>query len=150
LNIKLSRTQIQNRNTFSIEGVGFLKSKTIVDMGKQAQDVKKTALKQGQKDQKDVKDKGIEKDVVVKTEKSGPSKTEISGFLTSAKKTNNQNLKEAYDAYISYGRFDARKAEIIAKWKRDKSCKWVNEYKQTIENTKQKTTSSLQGHGTRN
>ena len=46
-------------------------------------------------------------------------------------------------------RFDPEKAQILRKWKLDKSCKWVSSYYQEMAQEKSAKSKELEGHGTR-
>ena len=77
------------------------------------------------------------------------SKGEISGFVTSAKKSSNKDVVAAYAEYRSCGRFDAKKKQIVALWKSDKSCKWWNSWEQTESKEETTETETVAGYGTR-
>lgn len=77
------------------------------------------------------------------------SKLDMAGFITAAKKTSNAALRQAYDEHVNLPRFDSRKAAIVARWKVDKSCRWVTDYIQTMGQSTEKSTVTMQGYGTR-
>ena len=71
----------------------------------------------------------------VKTEKDTDqvldvvSKVERSHFIVAAKRSKDPLLIAAYNQYVSLDRFDQKKNDIVALWKKDKSCTWWNSWK---------------------
>ena len=54
------------------------------------------------------------------------SKADRSTFLVMAKRSKDPNIQQALQEYQALDRFDERKSNIIALWKKDKSCQWWN------------------------
>lgn len=73
----------------------------------------------------------------------------ISAMITQAKTpTATENQKSMLQLYQSYPRFDARKKEIIAQWKNDKTCAWIKHYSETNTQSNEVVHTSLHGYGT--
>ena len=62
------------------------------------------------------------------------SKADRSTFLVMAKRSKDPNVQQALAEYQALDRFDERKSNIIALWKKDKGCQWWNGWhKQQVE-----------------
>ena len=58
------------------------------------------------------------------------SKQDRSHFIVAARRSKDPLLLDAYNTYMSLDRFDEKKSNIVALWKKDKSCAWWNSMKQ--------------------
>jgi len=87
-----------------------------------------------------------------KVDKPPPmNKLDVSNFITSlaaAGKTDPAK-QQCLDLYKGLARFDGMKAEILAKWKMDKTCKWICNYQQEKTKTVTNSTTILEGFGTK-
>ena len=54
------------------------------------------------------------------------TKADRSTFLVMAKRSKDPNIQQALLEYQALDRFDEKKSNIIALWKKDKSCQWWN------------------------
>ena len=70
-------------------------------------------------------------------------------MLTQLKGSQDHNKQQVLAKYQSLSRFDPEKAQILRKWKLDKSCKWVSSYYQEMAQEKSAKSKELEGHGTR-
>ena len=77
------------------------------------------------------------------------TKDDLSGFVTMAKKSNNEDVLAAYHSYKSCSRFDEKKKQIVALWKSDKSCKWWNSWEQTEVKEEATECDDYAGYGTK-
>ena len=72
----------------------------------------------------------------IKEEKDGAeeldqvSNQDRSHFIVAARRSKDPLLLEAYNTYMSLDRFDDKKSNVVALWKKDKSCAWWNSMKQ--------------------
>lgn len=80
---------------------------------------------------------------------SGNNRKDISNMLTSLKGSSDPNKVQVLQKYQSLSRFDPEKANILKKWKLDKSCKWVSSYSQEVTQEKATKHKELEGYGTR-
>ena len=70
------------------------------------------------------------------------NKAEKAGQLTPDQET-------VWSKYKSLGRFDQDKKELIANWKMDKSCKWMQSFSKSLEKTASVECEIISGWGTR-
>jgi len=77
------------------------------------------------------------------------NKGEVSNFLGQLSHSTDPNKKQTLQLYKGLGRFDSQKADILQKWKNDKSCRWVTEFYHEKTSMVVTTTESLQGYGSR-
>jgi hypothetical protein len=80
---------------------------------------------------------------------SGNNRKDISNMLTSLKGSSDPNKVQVLQKYQSLSRFDPEKANILKKWKLDKSCKWASSYSQEVTQEKATKHKELEGYGTR-
>jgi hypothetical protein len=57
--------------------------------------------------------------------------------------------QDAWSKYRSMGRFDVDKKELIAQWKVDKSCKWIQHFSKSSEKETSVASETISGWGTR-
>ena len=55
----------------------------------------------------------------------------------------------AWSKYKTMGRFDKDKAELVAQWKMDKSCKWMQSFSKSQEKSASVECETISGWGTR-
>ena len=70
------------------------------------------------------------------------------GLVTSLKASSDPSKQEVYSLYTSLSRQSAEKANLLNRWLSDKSCKWVNQYKQERSVSNTATMQGFEGHGT--
>ena len=51
--------------------------------------------------------------------------------------------------YNGLARFDTHKTEMLAKWDKDKSCKWIHSYSKTMESVVAKAENGAEGFCTK-
>lgn len=76
-------------------------------------------------------------------------KGEVSNMLGSLKCSKDPAKQELLAYYKGLSRFDSQKAELLKKWKADKSCKWLGEYKESRTQKASTTNEELSGFATK-
>jgi hypothetical protein len=87
-----------------------------------------------------------------KLEQEEVSQADTRNFLTQLKNPKGENVEEKsqlYAIYSNLSRFDHERKEIIEKWKKDKSCKWWQEYSHVRTKGETKSRKGLAGFGTK-
>jgi hypothetical protein len=91
--------------------------------------------------------KAVAKSVVNKD--GDKERKDISNMLTQAKNPKaSDDQKNMLQLYQSYPRFDARKKEMLNKWRGDKTCSWVSQYSEVSSKSNEVDNTSLHGYGT--
>lgn len=70
-------------------------------------------------------------------------------MVTSLSKSTDPAKKQVLDLYRACGRFDEQKNILLARWKADKSCRWVVNFTQEATEEKSSSTGSMEGFGTK-
>ena len=74
---------------------------------------------------------------------------DISNMLKQAKNSSaTAEQKTMLQLYQSYPRFDAKKKEILNKWRGDKTCSWVSSYAEVNTKSNEVEDKSVHGYGT--
>lgn len=76
-------------------------------------------------------------------------KGDVSNMLGSLKVSKDPAKQELLALYKGLPRFDSQKAELLKKWKADKSCKWLGEYREQRSQTTSSTQEELSGYVTK-
>lgn len=97
---------------------------------------KKAAVKKTKPDQKDAV-------------KAAQDKKDQSNMVTQLKKGDTPAKCEALKLYQSLPRFSEEKAEMLKKWKLDKSCKWISSYQESRKLTQVTTHQEKDGFATK-
>lgn len=97
---------------------------------------KKAAAKKAKPDQKD-------------PVKAAQDKKDQSNMVTQLKKADTPAKCEALKLYQSLPRFSEEKAEMLKKWKLDKSCKWISSYQESRKLTQVTTHQEKDGFATK-
>lgn len=63
--------------------------------------------------------------------------------------TISEDQMHVWAKYRSLGRFDKEKRDLIAQWKQDRSCKWIQHYSRSSEKASSVEQSTVSGWGTR-
>ena len=87
--------------------------------------------------------------VVKEHDKAKAAKAEVSNMLGSLKCSKDPAKQEFLAYYKGLNRFDSQKAELLKKWKVDKSCKWLGEYKESRIQKASSTNEELSGFATK-
>ena len=61
----------------------------------------------------------------------------------------NRQRAAALELYKSFPRFSTEKHKMYEMWSKDKSCRWINSYEQSITHKVEKQDETLKGHGTK-
>lgn len=79
------------------------------------------------------------------------SRKDISNMLTQlrAQASKDSNKQALLSFYQSLPRFSHAKADILSKWKMDKTCRWANEYTQQLKHSVTTSQKALSGYGTK-
>lgn len=77
------------------------------------------------------------------------NKGEVANMLGSLKVSKDPAKQELLAFYKGLPRFDAQKAELLKKWKADKSCKWLGEYQESRSQTTSSVAEELSGYVTK-
>lgn len=76
-------------------------------------------------------------------------KGEVSNMIGSLKASKDPAKQELLAFYKGLPRFDTQKSELLKKWKADKSCKWLGEYRESRSQQTSSTQEELSGYVTK-
>ena len=76
-------------------------------------------------------------------------KKDLCNFLTQVKGSDQPDKVAVYKHYTSLGRYDKQKKELLALWKKDKSCKWYGSWSKRVTFTEKEEAEGRTGFGTR-
>lgn len=116
------------------------KSKAKAD--KEVKEVNKTVHKEKKEKEPKAKPKA-------KSGSEPMDKADVANMLGSLKVSKDPAKKELLALYKGLPRFDSQKAELLKKWKADKSCKWLGEYREQRSQTTSSTQEELSGYVTK-
>ena len=106
----------------------------------------------GEKAPKTATSSGSRKRKAKEKETEEVSDNDTRNFLTQLKNPKGDNVAEkaiVFEMYSGMSRFDAEKKELIDRWKKDKTCKWHQEYAHLRTKTEAVIQERMDGYGTK-
>ena len=94
---------------------------------------------------------GPKKDQVIKVEKPDPhqEKRDQANMANQLRNSSDPNKQQILALYQSLPRFDKQKKELLAEWKKDKSCKWAAAWSKRVTASEMEEVKTRTGFGTK-